>query len=181
MSISVMLQFCYFFKINLPTFSLFFFCDFLFFFFLLFFFFFSSRRRHTRSLRDWSSDVCSSDLHACKHLGALHVIERVRPNLGSLPAEAVFGVGLRRVAPARYAAAGDLFRHMDGVASEVHGIVSVRAADCGPAAHALRDDEELPGPCRRDERGPLPEVLVAVRRAPGGRARATMALVRLSR
>src|SRR6266496_5359735 len=25
-------------------------------------FFFSSRRRHTRSLRDWSSDVCSSDL-----------------------------------------------------------------------------------------------------------------------
>src|SRR5438874_13481419 len=28
----------------------------------LFVFFFSSRRRHTRSLRDWSSDVCSSDL-----------------------------------------------------------------------------------------------------------------------
>src|SRR5438067_9552848 len=27
-----------------------------------FFFFFSSRRRHTRSKRDWSSDVCSSDL-----------------------------------------------------------------------------------------------------------------------
>src|SRR5438874_9192218 len=25
-------------------------------------FFFSSRRRHTMSLRDWSSDVCSSDL-----------------------------------------------------------------------------------------------------------------------
>src|SRR5690349_23989145 len=33
-----------------------------FFFFIFFFFFFSSRRRHTRSLRDWSSDVCSSDL-----------------------------------------------------------------------------------------------------------------------
>src|SRR5438034_5503155 len=29
-----------------------------------FFFFFSSRRRHTRSLCDWSSDVCSSDLAA---------------------------------------------------------------------------------------------------------------------
>src|SRR5690606_40104269 len=27
-----------------------------------FFFFFSSRRRHTRFSRDWSSDVCSSDL-----------------------------------------------------------------------------------------------------------------------
>src|SRR5438034_5626160 len=31
-------------------------------FFFFFFFFFSSRRRHTRSLCDWSSDVCSSDL-----------------------------------------------------------------------------------------------------------------------
>src|SRR3712207_7315714 len=29
-----------------------------------FFFFFSSRRRHTRYWRDWSSDVCSSDLPA---------------------------------------------------------------------------------------------------------------------
>src|SRR5256884_5852646 len=28
----------------------------------LFSFFFSSRRRHTRCSRDWSSDVCSSDL-----------------------------------------------------------------------------------------------------------------------
>src|SRR3989449_1889374 len=30
----------------------------------LLFFFFSSRRRHTRCSRDWSSDVCSSDLVA---------------------------------------------------------------------------------------------------------------------
>src|SRR5258707_11060068 len=29
---------------------------------MVFFFFFSSRRRHTRYWRDWSSDVCSSDL-----------------------------------------------------------------------------------------------------------------------
>src|SRR2546422_10468551 len=28
-------------------------------------FFFSSRRRHTRCSRDWSSDVCSSDLRRC--------------------------------------------------------------------------------------------------------------------
>src|SRR5438445_12419979 len=32
--------------------------------FMDFFFFFSSRRRHTRYWRDWSSDVCSSDLFA---------------------------------------------------------------------------------------------------------------------
>src|SRR5215217_9065290 len=36
-----------------------------------FFFFFSSRRRHTRYWRDWSSDVCSSDL-------ALHLEGRER-------------------------------------------------------------------------------------------------------
>src|SRR5690606_40792384 len=30
--------------------------------YVIVFFFFSSRRRHTRFSRDWSSDVCSSDL-----------------------------------------------------------------------------------------------------------------------
>src|SRR5690606_39694013 len=33
-------------------------------------FFFSSRRRHTRFSRDWSSDVCSSDLHESDLFGA---------------------------------------------------------------------------------------------------------------
>src|SRR2546428_4187040 len=33
-------------------------------------FFFSSRRRHTRSDRDWSSDVCSSDLRSMVLLGS---------------------------------------------------------------------------------------------------------------
>src|SRR5438132_13403235 len=32
--------------------------------YLIFVFFFSSRRRHTISLCDWSSDVCSSDLQS---------------------------------------------------------------------------------------------------------------------
>src|SRR3989449_292417 len=34
-----------------------------------FFFFFSSRRRHTRCSRDWSSDVCSSDLDLALRCG----------------------------------------------------------------------------------------------------------------
>src|SRR2546422_7383565 len=33
-------------------------------------FFFSSRRRHTRCSRDWSSDVCSSDLTTGQSAGA---------------------------------------------------------------------------------------------------------------
>src|SRR3712207_8207467 len=42
------------------------------------FFFFSSRRRHTRYWRDWSSDVCSSDL--------LHVDLRGLPAVDALAA-----------------------------------------------------------------------------------------------
>src|SRR5699024_12008617 len=41
------------------------------------FFFFSSSRRHTRSKRDWSSDVCSSDLEDLteyRRLGQLHIV-----------------------------------------------------------------------------------------------------------
>src|SRR5947209_8851601 len=49
---------CFFFSF----FIVFFFIVFLFFFLFFIFFFFSSRRRHTRYWRDWSSDVCSSDL-----------------------------------------------------------------------------------------------------------------------
>src|SRR5215469_9779995 len=43
----------------------------------MFFFFFSSRRRHTRSLRDWSSDVCSSDLALSCHLVIDYRLRRI--------------------------------------------------------------------------------------------------------
>src|SRR2546429_3244271 len=39
--------------------------------FYFFFFFFSSRRRHTRCSRDWSSDVCSSDLEFLQQIRIL--------------------------------------------------------------------------------------------------------------
>src|SRR5687768_18327689 len=51
---------------------LYFFVSFFFLFSLFVFFFFSSIRRHTRCSRDWSSDVCSSDLEAA--------IDQVRQN-----------------------------------------------------------------------------------------------------
>src|SRR5690606_7061110 len=41
-------------------------------------FFFSSRRRHTRFSRDWSSDVCSSDLDCCKYGTLFRVISGQR-------------------------------------------------------------------------------------------------------
>src|SRR5438874_10013584 len=53
---------CFLFSIFVYLLICFFIFLFVLYFFFFFFFFFSSRRRHTRSLRDWSSDVCSSDL-----------------------------------------------------------------------------------------------------------------------
>src|SRR5690606_25040584 len=45
----------------------------------LYYFFFSSRRRHTRFSRDWSSDVCSSDLAALRP-----GVSRLLPQVGTL-------------------------------------------------------------------------------------------------
>src|SRR2546422_11658642 len=49
-------------------------------------FFFSSRRRHTRCSRDWSSDVCSSDLESPERLtkiGDPHHVELVQADEGA--------------------------------------------------------------------------------------------------
>src|SRR5476649_155123 len=43
---------------------------------MVWFFFFSSRRRHTRSLCDWSSDVCSSDLGFSRGMRQRLALER---------------------------------------------------------------------------------------------------------
>src|SRR5690606_39694514 len=44
-----------------------------------FFFFFSSRRRHTRFSRDWSSDVCSSDLDCKEFVNADNIAAGLSP------------------------------------------------------------------------------------------------------
>src|SRR5690606_40472519 len=50
---------------------------------LFLFFFFSSRRRHTRFSRDWSSDVCSSDLEKWIRRHTLrHDVAHTLPALG---------------------------------------------------------------------------------------------------
>src|SRR2546426_1850920 len=69
---------------------------------VFFFFFFSSRRRHTRLQGDWSSDVCSSDLHSAKvraighgiDMAALSCVPERRPPLRRL-------LGLGRYAPVK--------------------------------------------------------------------------------
>src|SRR5690606_39644805 len=58
---------------------------------VFFFFFFSSRRRHTRFSRDWSSDVCSSDL------GLFRIVLGVL--FASEGAATLFGVLDRKASP----------------------------------------------------------------------------------
>src|SRR3712207_6939116 len=84
------------------------------------FFFFSSRRRHTRYWRDWSSDVCSSDLDAVEH------------------ALAVVIVG---VAPARHLLAdAEMLREPDDVAlRDLHALVD------GAAIGRARSEERRVG------------------------------------
>src|SRR5439155_18537650 len=57
-------------------------------FIISFLFFFSSRRRHTRWPRDWSSDVCSSDLNA--YIKRLEGLVASVP-LGVDPDSSIFG------------------------------------------------------------------------------------------
>ena len=42
------------------------------------FFFFSSRRRHTRLVRDWSSDVCSSDLELINAFAKIYNLDQAK-------------------------------------------------------------------------------------------------------
>src|SRR2546422_3808053 len=69
------------------------------FFMFFLFFFFSSRRRHTRCSRDWSSDVCSSDLRLAA--------SRVRWEV-PVATSAVTGAGLDQLVTALRRIADDL-------------------------------------------------------------------------
>src|SRR5437868_388999 len=53
---------------------------------ICFSFFFSSRRRHTRSKRDWSSDVCSSDLEIIEMIQVWAALESMSARLATLHA-----------------------------------------------------------------------------------------------
>src|SRR5215203_6985723 len=70
---------------------------------ICFFFFFSSRRRHTRYWRDWSSDVCSSDLFHS-------TVDHLTPQLVTV--SGVAGVGKSRLS-------WEFEKYVDGLAEGV--------------------------------------------------------------
>src|SRR2546422_9299515 len=115
------------------------------------FFFFSSRRRHTRCSRDWSSDVCSSDLAqvAARLAGG--------PSLGLLePAEGLPGGAPR--AGARAPAACTTARDTAGK--------QVPDCRCGPSITAGNGAPSAP----RARRARDPALCVDVGRVAAGRS-----------
>src|SRR5258707_1749335 len=75
-------------------------------------FFFSSRRRHTRYWRDWSSDVCSSDLaypaHAAERRQVAGTDPRARPGAAFPSERFAYGHGSRGAPKHRHAAEVEL-------------------------------------------------------------------------
>src|SRR5699024_11756202 len=62
-------------------------------FFVFYLFFFSSRRRHTRSKRDWSSDVCSSDLEEIEVVDEFTIHIKTKGPFAALPSHLAHPAG----------------------------------------------------------------------------------------
>src|SRR5947209_12188400 len=69
-------------------------------------FFFSSRRRHTRYWRDWSSDVCSSDLRLVGIEGVAALVDVGRAHRLAHPEDAAVGLLLAADHPEQRRLAG---------------------------------------------------------------------------
>src|SRR5260221_2769919 len=107
------------------------------------FFFFTSRRRHTRSLCDWSSDVCSSDLHPSggknvRAFAGLHRGADFKPH--RMDDVALLAIGVMQQRDVR-AAIGVIFdgrnfcRHTDFFAPEIHLAVLLLVAAAAMPNH----------------------------------------------
>src|SRR6266496_1576461 len=100
---------------------------------ICFFFFFSSRRRHTRSLRDWSSDVCSSDLP--RHAPADDYLAR-RASLGAAEVNRRF---LRATGTADFLLDGGSLPEAPTTTAEFAVLAGARAHDVGRLEQVAED------------------------------------------
>src|SRR6185312_859574 len=101
------------------------------------FFFFSSRRRHTRSDRDWSSDVCSSDLLSRRQfIGGPKLAQlqgaQIRDNR-----PAVFGLNQRAVSAHQIFAVRNRVKYF--TVSHFHDSFVVQIRDGGHVANFFGD------------------------------------------
>src|SRR3712207_49718 len=99
-------------------------------------FFFSSRRRHTRYWRDWSSDVCSSDLALSQRLQLLNYLVMIAQADG-------------RVTPDEVGALKEVAIHMGLSEAEVDSMLHLdEATDNLDAAYKVL---EIPSTATNDE------------------------------
>src|SRR5215211_2628498 len=119
------------------------------------FFFFSSRRRHTRSLCDWSSDVCSSDLGGImqgRTISGGDVEELAKlPPLEILRGQVIGAV----IAPLN-----NLLALVAAPLQNIHGLIDARIEQLGVAAEAAAPGDapdEAPGEEAPSEETPSEE------------------------
>src|SRR6266542_3064485 len=127
--------------------------------FIKLFFVFSSRRRHTRCYRDWSSDVCSSDLgpigegryqHTRRHAGE-ELIEPGGVEAAEMPFRLAVGLvpessGLGRGSPRREAAMGGQSREEPAQAQSIG--VGAATLPVQQGARADADERRQVGGCK---------------------------------
>src|SRR2546422_6790129 len=95
------------------------------------FFFFSSRRRHTRCSRDWSSDVCSSDLPP-------PFVRRRRDLAPGLRGYKDVNLqALRRLAPGGWLLTSSCSQHL--TRAGFREVVAAAAADAGRVAEVVAE------------------------------------------
>src|SRR5690606_9736669 len=102
------------------------------------FFIFSSRRRHTRFSRDWSSDVCSSDLSV---KDAAHST-RVRPNSTSTLPSAWSSQWRVMVTGRSWSGVRPSARTTDAEVPEESGVVMAPTLPTAPVRRARSDVED---------------------------------------
>src|SRR4030043_1825552 len=98
------------------------------------FFFLSSRRRHTRCSRDWSSDVCSSDLAASRKM-RVHTHPQVKAVRikGQTKCDVCLGVIKK-----------DLPSVLCGCGKQYHNSCAVRVVNCPVCGQELGFSKQKP-------------------------------------
>src|SRR2546422_3021309 len=109
------------------------------------FFFFSSRRRHTRCSRDWSSDVCSSDLIA-------------RRSAAGVAAEDLLAIG-RAQTGLHDDVPRPLVPHVEAVVAAEHDAIGSHQPDEEPEELRRVNDRVVVEPAQILAEGPLRRVL----------------------
>src|SRR5207249_5152177 len=145
--------------------------------------FYSSRRRHTRSKRDWSSDVCSSDLQSLIAMEMqVDVLRRTSDKSVSITDELRRIQGLLREEVLKLRELMQQMKSLDVDSRRLLGFLADTGErfqrETGISARFLSDLDhlEMPQPVCREVARIVQESLVHVRKHSGAR----QALVRLS-